>query len=61
MNVPTLPACRCTDCPGAGCLCGCNDATPSNVPAGTTCACGAGCGCGCEGSAQGCACSSRAS
>ena len=42
MNATSTTPCRCVDCPGADCPCGCNaDAARSTAPvASTTCACG---------------------
>ena len=56
MNVDSTFACRCIDCPGAGCQCGCQtDASTSRAPAaGSPCACGPRCGC--DAAEQGCLC-----
>jgi hypothetical protein len=45
--------CTCTNCPGAGCNCGCRDnAALVALPA----ACHCGTACGCESAASGCLC-----
>jgi hypothetical protein len=46
MNVTSTASCRCVDCAGADCRCGCNaDAAPSTSPVtAKTCACGPSCG-----------------
>jgi hypothetical protein len=61
MNVPSAnPSCRCVDCPGAGCTCGCQDAAASGpVIAAPACACGPGCAC--DAAEQGCLCATRSS
>jgi hypothetical protein len=56
MNVPaTTSSCRCVDCPGASCTCGCQAAAAASpVLAAPTCACGPGCNC--DAGEQGCRC-----
>lgn len=56
MNQQT-PSCQCTNCPGAGCTCGCQHAAPAPQQA---CACGPACQCGpgcqCDAAEAGCVC-----
>jgi hypothetical protein len=62
MNTPTTATvCRCVNCPGANCRCGCQaEATPPAAAAARpACACGPSCGC--DAAEQGCLCGSRAS
>ncbi len=61
MNTPTTPACRCIDCPGNNCRCGCQaDAMPPAAAAARpACACRPRCGC--DAAEQGCLCGSRSS
>ena len=56
-RLSTTLSCQCVDCPGAGCLCGCQaDSNLSTAPAaGQACACASRCGC--EAAEQGCLCS----
>jgi hypothetical protein len=48
--------CQCSNCPGAGCQCGCQAATAElqQNAAGTACNCGHACGC--DAAEQGCLC-----
>lgn len=56
-----VQACQCANCPGAGCQCGCQHATPAGAtPARQACACGPACQCGpgcqCDAAESGCVC-----
>lgn len=56
MNYQAIDSCRCANCPGEACACGCQAealVAPMNA-AGAQCACGTACGC--EGAEQGCLC-----
>jgi len=55
----TAPSCRCVDCPGAGCTCGCQAVASSPVIAAPACACGPGCNC--DAGEQGCLCAAQSS
>jgi len=62
MNTPTTATvCRCVNCPGTNCRCGCQAeaAPPAAAAARPACACGPSCGC--DAAEQGCLCRSRAS
>lgn len=53
MNQSTTENCACTNCPGAGCQCGCQGGA-SVVAAPAACNCGPSCGC--DAAEQGCVC-----
>lgn len=47
MNTTTQSTCKCTACPGAGCVCGCQKTAEHNAcTCGPQCQCGTGCACG---------------
>jgi len=52
METSMVKRCECIDCPGAGCLCGCEHPATQALP--QACSCG---GCGCDAAEQGCLCS----
>jgi len=56
MNHAMSAQCNCTNCPGAGCPCGCQTGTSVNYAPALPPQCDCGPTCGCEGAEQGCVC-----
>jgi len=54
MNHLDTSFCRCQQCPGKTCTCGCQDRATHAPQAAAACTCPAGCGC--EGAEAGCLC-----
>ena len=56
MNHATNAQCNCSNCPGAGCQCGCQTGSSITPAMALPPQCNCAPACGCEGAEQGCVC-----